>query len=104
MSEWAGDRGKKRGDDGMSRINPCASTAKRTFQAALIHLLESDCRIVGSHRILRVMAEDVEALVEEFYPQTERVHNRNRQAVAPEGIQDGPGQPPDSRRSDHCPV
>jgi hypothetical protein len=59
----------------VSRINPYASIEKRTFQAALIHLLETEYRIVGSHRILRVMAEDIEALVEEFYPQTERVHS-----------------------------
>jgi len=59
----------------VSRVNPYASIEKRTFQAALIHLLESEYRIVGSHRILRVMAEDVEALVEEFYPRSERVHS-----------------------------
>ena len=58
----------------MSRVNPYASIEKRTFQAALIHLLESEYRIVGSHRILRVLAEDVEALVEQFYPKAERLH------------------------------
>ena len=59
----------------MSRVNPYASIEKRTFQAALIHLLESEYRIVGSHRILRVLAEDVEALVEQFYPKAERLHS-----------------------------
>jgi hypothetical protein len=59
----------------MSQVNPYASIEKRTFQAALIHLLETEYRIVGSQRILKILAEDVEALVEQFYPPSERAHS-----------------------------
>jgi len=43
-------------------------TAKRTFQQALIHLLESDYGLLGSRRILETLAEDVQKLVDQFYP------------------------------------
>ena len=56
----------------MSQVNPYASIEKRTFQAALIYLLETEYRIVGSQRLLKILAEDVEALVEQFYPPSER--------------------------------
>ena len=59
----------------MSRVNAYASIEKRNFQAALIYLLETEYRMVGSRRILKILAEDVEALVEEFYPKTERVQS-----------------------------
>jgi hypothetical protein len=59
----------------MSRINPYASIEKRTFRAAFIHLLESEYRMLASRRILQVLAEDVEALVEQFYPKAERLHS-----------------------------
>jgi len=48
-------------------------TSKRTFQQALIHLLESDYRLVGSRRVLEVLAQDVQRLVDEFYPAPERL-------------------------------
>ncbi len=43
-------------------------TAQRTFQQALIHLLESDYGLLGSRRILETLAEDVQKLVDQFYP------------------------------------
>jgi len=43
-------------------------TAKRTFQQALIHLLESDYGLVGSRRIVETLAEDVQKLADQFYP------------------------------------
>ncbi len=56
----------------MSRVNPYASIAKRTFESALIHLLESDYGLLGGRRILQLLAEDTRKLVDEFYPATER--------------------------------
>jgi hypothetical protein len=43
-------------------------TAKRTFQHALVHQLESDYGLLSSRRILSLLAEDVQQLVEQFYP------------------------------------
>ncbi len=79
----------------MSRINPYASIEKRTFRAALIHLLETEYRIIGSHRILKVLAEDIEALVEEFYPKAERLHSGDLvwTCTGDEGRKAQPGKP-----------
>lgn len=56
----------------MSRVNPYASIEKRTFESALIHLLETEYGLLGGRRILALLAEDVRVLVDEFYPTTER--------------------------------
>ena len=45
-----------------------AGLQQRTFRQALIHLLETDYAIVGSGRVLHLLAEDVQALVDQFYP------------------------------------
>ena len=49
-------------------------TAKRTFQQALIRQLQTDYGLLGSHRILNLLAKDVQELVDQFYPTAERVH------------------------------
>jgi hypothetical protein len=56
----------------MSQVNPYASIAKRTFGSALLHLLETEYGLLGGRRILRLLVEDVQQLVDEFYPSTER--------------------------------
>ena len=49
--------------------------AQRTFERALIGMLEKNYRLIGSRRVLELLATDVEALVEQFYPQPERLSN-----------------------------
>jgi hypothetical protein len=56
----------------MSRVNPYGSIEKRTFGSALMHLLETEYGLLGGRRILQLIVEDVEALMEEFYPSTEQ--------------------------------
>jgi hypothetical protein len=56
----------------MSTVNPYASIGKRTFASALIHLLETEYRLLGGRRILALLAEDVEKLIQEFYPDTQK--------------------------------
>jgi hypothetical protein len=46
---------------------------KRTFQQALVYLLESDYALIGSRRVLDLLAHDVEALVDQFYPQPQHL-------------------------------
>ena len=48
-------------------------TAKRTFQEAVRHLLETDYGLLGSQRVLQLLAEDLQRLVEAFYPPPERL-------------------------------
>jgi hypothetical protein len=56
----------------MSTVSPYASIGKRTFASALIHLLETEYRLLGGRRILALLAEDVAKLVQEFYPDTQQ--------------------------------
>jgi hypothetical protein len=42
--------------------------SQRTFQQALVHLLESDYALVGSRRVLELLAQDVQTLIDQFYP------------------------------------
>jgi len=48
-------------------------TAKRTFQEAVLRLLENGYGLLGSRRVLKLLASDVQELVEEFYPPPERI-------------------------------
>ena len=45
----------------------------RTFAAALQHLLERNYGLIGSRRVIKMIAADVTALIEQFYPLPERV-------------------------------
>jgi DNA-binding CsgD family transcriptional regulator len=48
-------------------------SAGRSFSQALIHLLETDYGILGSQKVLELLARDVQQLVEQFYPAPERM-------------------------------
>lgn len=50
-----------------------AGTAKRTFQGAVCRLLENGYGLLGSHRVLKLLAGDLQELVDEFYPPPERI-------------------------------
>ncbi|MCR4406629.1 MAG: DUF1670 domain-containing protein [Anaerolineae bacterium] len=78
----------------MSRVNPYASIEKRTFESALMHLLETEYGLLGGRRILQLMVEDVMGLVEEFYPASERVSSGTLvwSCTADEGKKAEPGK------------
>ena len=46
---------------------------KRTFEQALIYLLENEYALLGSRRILELLVQDVQALIEQFFPAPERL-------------------------------
>jgi len=48
-------------------------TSKRTFQQAVLRLLETDYGLLGSRRVLAMLAEDIQQLVDEFYPAPEHL-------------------------------
>lgn len=48
-------------------------TTQRSFAQALIHLLEADYHILGSQRVLQLLAQDVQTLVTEFYPTPDHI-------------------------------
>ena len=47
---------------------------KRTFAQAFIHEMETNYGFLNSKRMLSLLAEDVQQLVDQFYPRTEHVH------------------------------
>lgn len=44
------------------------SMSKRSFKQAVIYLLETEYKIVGSHKVIQMIAEDIEDLARQFYP------------------------------------
>ena len=48
-------------------------TMKRTFSQAIVRLLETEYRLLGSRGILELIAKDVKALAEQFFPPQERL-------------------------------
>ena len=43
------------------------AATQRTFRQAVIHLLESEYKILGSKKVLQMIAEDIHALHDEYY-------------------------------------
>jgi len=48
-------------------------TAERSFLQAVVHLLENQYGLLGSRRVLEMMAQDLRQIVEQFYPAPERL-------------------------------
>jgi hypothetical protein len=46
-----------------------ATVGRRDFRAALEHLLETEFKLVGSHRVIRLIVDAVVELQREFYPE-----------------------------------
>jgi hypothetical protein len=56
-----------------ARSDRYAAVGRRDFQAALEYLLETEFKLVGSHRVIRLISEAVLELHREFYPETQRL-------------------------------
>jgi hypothetical protein len=72
------------------------AATQRTFQQAVIHLLESEYKLVGSHRVIQMIAEDIAELQAEYY--------RDAAVVPPghvvwRGTRDEGRKPPAGRRA-----
>lgn len=59
----------------MTSAQAYVGTAKRTFEQAIVHLLETQYRLLGSRRVLELLASDIEALVKQFYPVPKRLRS-----------------------------
>jgi len=44
---------------------------KRTFRSALIEMLEREYKLVGSHKVIKLIADDICQLRDEFYPRAD---------------------------------
>ncbi len=49
------------------------SIPKRGFKTAVIRLVESEYKILGSRRVLMMLADDIEQLHQEYFPQKNRI-------------------------------
>jgi hypothetical protein len=47
-----------------------ATAGRRDFVSAIEHLLETEFKLVGSHRVIRMIAQSVMELHRQFYPET----------------------------------
>lgn len=52
--------------------NRYESIPKRSFRNAIIRLLEEDYKLVGSHKVLQLIADDIMNLHHQFYPDLEK--------------------------------
>jgi len=52
--------------------NRYESIPKRSFRNAVIRLLEEDYKVLGSHKVLELVADDILRLHREFYPEVEQ--------------------------------
>jgi hypothetical protein len=47
-----------------------SAVSKRTFRSALIEMLEREYKLIGSHKVIELIADDICQLRDEFYPKT----------------------------------
>jgi hypothetical protein len=59
----------------MTSSQAYVGTAQRTFSQAIVHLLETEYSVLGSGRVLNLLADDVKVLVEQFYPVPDRLRS-----------------------------
>ncbi|HVO72738.1 MAG TPA: DUF1670 domain-containing protein [Ignavibacteriaceae bacterium] len=55
-----------------SNKNRYESIPKRNYFNAIVKLLEDEYKLVGSHKVIMMIAEDIEQLHKEFYPEIEK--------------------------------
>jgi hypothetical protein len=79
----------------MSSGQAYQGSAKRTFVQAVVHLLETEYSLVANGRIAQLLAEDVCALTETFYPPANRLRPGWMvfTGIKAEGGKAYPGQP-----------
>jgi hypothetical protein len=53
--------------------SPYHATAQHTFRQAIIHLLENEYKLLGSHRVIQMIADDIAELQAEYYRDVDRV-------------------------------
>ncbi len=71
---------------------PFDTIGKRTFRQALIHLFESEYKILGSHRVLHMLATDILNLMETYYPLGERLKSGDLVWTTTARTEQKPGQ------------
>ena len=55
--------------------NHYAGSLQRSFKQAVVHLLETDYGVVGSGRVLKLLAEDLQQLAAQFHPPADHLQS-----------------------------
>jgi DNA-binding CsgD family transcriptional regulator len=53
--------------------SPYHAATQRTFRQAIIHLLENEYKLLGSHRVIQMIADDIAELQAEYYRDVDKV-------------------------------
>jgi hypothetical protein len=83
------------------RTHPYHTTSQRTFRQAIVHLLETEYKLVGSHRVIQMIADDIVELRAEYYRAMDRVPPGH---VVWRGTRDEGRKPPAGRRAEDEPT
>jgi hypothetical protein len=57
----------------MNTTSPYHATTQHTFRQAIVYLLETEYKLVGSHRVIQMIADDVVELQAEYYCDADEV-------------------------------
>lgn len=52
----------------LEKTSPYKAITQKTFKNAVIRLLENEYKLIGSHKVIKMIAEDIEDLRRSFYP------------------------------------
>jgi hypothetical protein len=77
------------------------STAQHTFRQAVIHLIENEYKLIGSHKVIQMIANDIADLHDEFYRDAPQVPPGH---VVWHGTLDEGHKPPAGRRAEQEPT
>lgn len=77
------------------------AATQRTFRQAIIHLLEHEYKLVGSHKVIQMIADDVTDLRAEYYRDAARVGPGH---IVWRGTLDEGRKPPAGRRAEDEPT
>ncbi len=77
------------------------STAQHTFRQAVVHLLENEYKLIGSHKVIQMIANDIADLHDEFYRDTPQVPPGH---IVWRGTLDEGRKPPAGRRAEEEPT
>jgi len=82
-------------------ISPYHATTQHTFRQAIVYLLETEYKLVGSHRVIQMIADDIVELQAEYYRDADQVPPGH---IVWRGTLDGGHKPAVGRKAEEEPT
>jgi len=82
-------------------ISPYHATTQHTFRQAIVYLLETEYKLVGSHRVIQMIADDIVELQAEYYWDADQVPPGH---IVWRGTLDGGHKPAVGRKAEEEPT